>query len=1035
MKAFFMTLAKAIGTFWQAIIADWRIMLLIIIGLMLFIVSWLLFANLSSFMLLGQLLMSLLCVLVYSLVIGLICGFRYLVNSSALTTLAKKAKGSDALTPTVSASNIEIEIKQFLTHKFAWKRFVPLALQKLFVRKKIYLLLEQNADAADYLEASGYICLDNPENLPVNVWAHDKKIIIVVDASNKNMPVVLHYLARYCFLRRLSGVMHVVSINDILTQNSVYDVGEKLQQQQKLLSRHTAFKNRANTVLISNLGLLPGATEAITIPEFNAFFGNNNNISTSFGLQHITANITKFSKSNPETVDNAKLYWLLNSLANVQESVQHTSSGFTWLLLEPNAVANKLHLLNHSMQQLKQSQRGLLLSRFKLSVLSGFMAVLILSVVAMVTSFSINYQKITRSISLLNQYQNLPWASYSATDLAPAYKSLQLYSVYQTSTMFSHMGLYQGDKVESILQPLLTKQINQRYIPQLNSSLQQLLDDSVSHNKNVAQALSAYLMLSQPHYFDAAYVADWLKANKAALANPESVAMLSALQAHTFNASKANKPLLAKAKKSLPSLSTQIRYQLVKQASTLPTLDINTALSGSAEQLSNPASLKMSSIYGKASLEAAVNQQPGNVVDSILHNIWFYNTTDSQQALRQHILDEYIASYINHWHDWTNRVQFKSTTSLKAAISLAQTHQIWQPLAQIVVNNTHFNNAKTGPLAKVTNAFSRWEAVLNASGEKATRQAIAADFTSMSNSVKKLAKADNPNQAAFKALQAAMTTGDGLEGFDTLNATVKTLPQSLQQWLLHLRTAITAGIFSAAHQNITDNLKPLVANQLDSVINQYPFNTDSQNDVDPAQLSKLFAKEGAASVFVDQNITPFYAIDTNKSKSLYGASIMFSDNEQKFYSVLANISNSFFGNNGDALQIAFSLSPTYLSNSVGSARLSLLNNTMLYQHGPQKPISYSWPTSLVNLDANLQLTKSNGAKSTLTDRGIWAWLRLLAKADAEPTAEKNVWKLRYHIGNAQFQLQVIASPAMNVVLKGDLANLQLANSIVENNNE
>ena len=1035
MKALFIKFAKGIGKVWQAIIADWRIMLLIIIGLMLFIASCLLLAKFSNFLLLGQVLISLLCVLVYSLVIGLICGFRYLVTSSALTTLAQKAKGLDALTPTVSASQIEIEIKHYLTHKFAWKRFIPLALQKLWVRKKIYLLLEQNADVADYLHASGYTCLDNPEKLPVNVWTQDKKIIIVADASNENLAVVLKTLARYSFLRRLSGVMPVVNIHDLLTQHAVYDLGEKLQAQQKLLSHYTAFKNVVNTVLISNLGSLLGADEAITIPEFNQFFTQNNTLSTPLGLQHLTANITKFSKNNPETLDNAKLYWLLNTLANVQESLQQTQPCFTWLLLEPNAVANKMHLLNQTMQQLKQTQRGLSINRIKLSFLSSAMLALILSVAAIAASFSVNYQKITRSTSVLHEYQQLPWESYSQTDLIPAYKSLQLYSVYQTSNLFSHMGLYQGDKVERILQPLLMKQINQRFLPQLASTLQQLLSDSVSQNKHVAQALSAYLMLNQPQHFDAVYVAAWLKTSNAALASPESVAMLSAMQNQEFSATNVDAALLTKAKESLPNLSTQIRHQLANQAARAPALNLNATLSAITDQLNNPTSLKMSGIYSKASVIAAVNQQPGNVVDTMLHNIWFYNTIGSQAALRQHILNEYIASYITHWHAWTGNVQFKSTTSLDAAVSLAQNNHLWQLLAEAVVNNTYFNDAKTGPLAKVTQAFSRWQAVLNAASEKATRQAIAADFSGMANSVIKIAKADKPNQAAFKTLQAAMTSGDGIEGFNALDATVKTLPQALQQWLLQIRTAVTAGVFAAAHQEITDNLKPLVANQLDSIINQYPFNTASQNDVDPAQLSKLFAKEGAASVFVSQNITPFYAVDTNKAKSLYGANIVFSDNEQKFYSVLANISNSFFGNNGDALQIAFSLAPTYLSNSVGSARLDLLNNTLIYQHGPQKPTSYSWPTALVNLDASLHLVKPNGTTSSLTDRGIWAWLRLLAKADAEPTAEKNVWKLRYQTGNAQFQLQVIASPAMNVVLQGDLANIQLANTIVENNNE
>jgi hypothetical protein len=1009
-------------------------MLLIIVALVLFFVSWLLCAKLTSLFLAGQLLISLLTVLVYGLIIAIVYGFGYLVKSSALTKLAQKAKGVDALKTNIANSQIDVEIKQFLKKKLAWKDFIPLALQKLFVRKKIYLLLEQKSNLADYLTAAGWKCLDNPEQLAVNIWTHDKNIVVLANATSEQLPLILKYLAKYSLLCRLSSIMQVVNIHDLLSQQSVYEVREQLLQQCKLLSRHLAFKGLVSSVLVSNLGVLPGAEEAMSIPEFSQFFSGNNDLCEPVALHNITANIMKFSKSNPETVDNAKLYWLLNTLATIQEDLQINTVNEPWLLLEPNGVANKMHLLSSRMLQLKKSQRGLFISRAKLSILSILMLSMTLSVTAMVVSFSVNYQKITSSISMLNEYQNLPWASYSKTDLTPVYKSYQLYSVYQSDKRLTHMGLYQGHKVGRILQPLFLKQVNQRYIPQLATNLQQLLADSVNKHQNVAQALSAYLMLNQLKHYNATYVKAWLQTNEAPLASLESVAILTALQNQTFDKSKIDDKLFGQAKKLLPSLSTQIRYQLFKQAGSVPSLDLSQALSEVSAELSNPAALKISSVYSKASLLAAVNHLPGNMVDAIMNNVWFYNTSGSQQELRQQILAEYITSYINSWYSWVKKVQFNNTDSLDAAKKLAQhaagSNSIWQQLASIVVSNTSFSDANSASLTKVHQTFASWQAALHSSQDKIQRQTVRADFSTMANSVKKLAKAGNPKQAAFKALRTVFSSGEGLNGFNKLDATAETLPHGIQQWLLQLRTAVTAGIFSAAHQEITDNLKPLVANQLNSIINQYPFNTESQNDVAPAQLTKLFAKEGAVTQFINQNITPFYTVDKNKAESLYGASIQFSSNEQKFYDLLSNISNSFFGNSGDALQISFSLSPTYLSNSVGYARLNLLNKTMVYQHGPQKPMSYNWPTSLVNLDASLQLVKANGQTLSLAASSIWAWLRILADADAEPTGQKNVWKLRYQKGSAQFQLQVIATPAMTVVLNGDLANLQLARKIV-----
>lgn len=1038
MKAILLKIGQGIAKFWQTMINDWRIMLMIIAGLVLFIVSWLLWANLSSLFLGGQLLMSLLSVLVYALIIGIVYGFRALAKSSAITKLAQKAKGIDRLKPTVAESTVEAEIKQYLKQKLAWKRFIPLALQKLFVRKKIYLAIGKQTQLQDYLAASGWACLDNPENVPLNVWSKDKAILIVAESDSPYLKTLLKLLAQYSMLRRLSGIMQIISITELADQQAVLDTQEKLSLQRKQLHKHFAFKGIMPSVLIANLDSVMGADELMVIPEFKQFFTEHHDLNSVTDLQHLTANITKYTKSNPETVDNAKLYWLLTRLQDIHDHL-HTCSSQTLQLLEPCGVANTVQLFNYNLQQAKQNRRGAQLTRLQLGLKSGLFFALIISIVGMVASFSLNYQKITTAIGLAQDYRNLPWTSYQKTDLTPVYKSYQLYSLYNNEHLLTHMGLYQGNKVEDILRPLFIKQVNQRYIPVLDTELQQLLTSSISIKQNVAQALSAYLMLNQPAHFDASYVKEWLSNNKVPLANNESLAVLMALQHETFAASKVNNKLLSKAKQQLPSLSTQIRYQLLKQAGKAKSIDSKSALGDAYSTLANPSKLKISNLYSKASLIAAVQKQPGNVVDTILHNIWFYDSSTSQDTLRQQILDEYVASTINQWHVWINKVQFKNTSSLDDAYRLANhvasSDGPWQTLAKFVLSNTEFADKESPALAKVQQSFAHLNAAVNASSEKQTRQQVRADFNAMAETVRKIDNADNRSQTAFKTITTAMSSGEGIAGFNTLDANIKLLPSGVQHWLLQLRTAVTSGVFAAAHQEIINNLKPVVANQLDNIINQYPFNTDSQNDVDPAQLSKLFAKDGAVSQFVAKNINPFYAVDTQKAKTLYGASIHFSDNEQKFYALLANISNRFFGNDGSALQIAFSMSPTYLSNSVGYARLNLLNNNMVYQHGPQKPINYSWPTSLVNLNASLQFVKANGQKLSLTDRGIWAWLRLIDKAEAEPSAQKNVWKLRYRQGNAQFQLQVVASPAMNVILNGDLANLQLADSIVENNYE
>lgn len=1037
MKALFRKFITIVNKIWHSLLQQPLVMLLIIVGLVLFIVSWLVLANVTSLVLSQQLLASLAILFVYVLLIVVIYFVRYAIKRTAELKLAQRAQGVQQADVAQTTSEQLIELTQFLFHKLNCKRYIPLILQSILRRKTISIAFASGDMMEPYFKASKWRFLDSPRELPINIWVNGGKIMIVINPFMVELNPILKLLAKYSFLRHFATAFYLVDIKQLTQVDLADDVFEQISTLRRQLDKYWSFRRIEQKILLYGIEQLPGADELITIPDYAKFFPENNDIEQESAIDNITIAIQKFCKTNPEAIDNAKLYWLLNSLADIHDRIRFSDSQQSWLLLDHIALVDRTRVLQHTLVRINKAHSSQLWNKTKLTMLSTGMLFLIVSLIGVSISFITNYQNIHQTTVQVDRYQKLPWKSYNDQDLTPVYRAYEIYSLYDNSNHWlAHMGLYQGDNVKSIVKPLLQKQLNQRFVPLLQSKLAELLQESIVKKDNITRALSSYLMLNQQQYFNASYVNQWLSENNSVFSTHNNVEIINVLPHVGYQATSGDSKLVGRAKAKLPSLSSQIRLQLLKQSAQQGKINIYDELSSGAKRLlSIDNQIDISNIYSRKSLLAAINNQSNNVVERIVENIWFYNTNEDLATLKEAVLSEYIASYINQWNLLINKLDFVTANSLDKAEEIADdvssSDSVWQQLANIIVENTHFANEKSVELVKISNAFSAWHQLMNTSSGKHKQQKVSAAFNSMQKILEQVVDTKQPNESAFKLLQQAMITGEGIAEFEQLQVAIKSLPIGLQHWLLQLRSGVTYGLFAAAHQHIIDQLKPVVANNIDNLLSQYPFDANSQNDADPAQLAKLFGKDGVMSQFVANILTPFYAIDRGKAKTLYSAGIRLSNDEIKFYRLISDISNKFFGNNGDVLQISFTIKPTFLSNSVGSARLNLLNRTMRYQHGPQKTINYSWPTELVNLSADLQLVKFNGNTINIPDRGIWAWMRLIAKAQTEPTSTKNVWKLKFQQADANFQLQVIASPAMNVVLNGELTSLQLASSIVE----
>ncbi|MDD1622813.1 MAG: type VI secretion system membrane subunit TssM [Methylococcaceae bacterium] len=233
--------------------------------------------------------------------------------------------------------------------------------------------------------------------------------------------------------------------------------------------------------------------------------------------------------------------------------------------------------------------------------------------------------------------------------------------------------------------------------------------------------------------------------------------------------------------------------------------------------------------------------------------------------------------------------------------------------------------------------------------------------------------------------QANLFSGGGMDVLKQAQVEFARLPEPLKSWFQIVVSSGGKKLSSAAKGQLSDMVKTGVASPCKAALNgRYPFARSSQQDVLLADFAKIFAPSGLMDQFFLTNLKPF--VDTSKPVWTEMASekpLGLSQDAIRQFQLAARIRDAFFAV-GATPQVQFELKPLSLDNTVGTFRLLIEGQEVIYRHGPEQASSLKWPGPTPSQGVRMVFETLDGRQSSRSKDGTWAFFRLLDEATIVP---------------------------------------------------
>jgi type VI protein secretion system component VasK len=234
---------------------------------------------------------------------------------------------------------------------------------------------------------------------------------------------------------------------------------------------------------------------------------------------------------------------------------------------------------------------------------------------------------------------------------------------YLPNTIWSHFGLYQGDKVFITLKPQYQQMIQTQYLPQLTAvTLEKVQHALTNHSTTIFSTYKYYQMLQQPAHFDAQAIYQSLSdADKQQFNLSQLKMALTYMQQVGFTPLAENQQIATAVSHITPNVDDAAR----KLLATLETDSQNSYPFKSMTIIDNGDNLAIPTLYTAAGYTNYLNFKAKVLADS-KKAFWFYPVKAEQltAALNIALDTQYRTNYIQHWHNLLNQLNFTGMASL-----------------------------------------------------------------------------------------------------------------------------------------------------------------------------------------------------------------------------------------------------------------------------------------------------------------------------------------------------------------------------------
>ncbi len=555
----------------------------------------------------------------------------------------------------------------------------------------------------------------------------------------------------------------------------------------------------------------------------------------------------------------------------------------------------------------------------------------------------------------------------------------------------------------------------------------------------IRQMLRSYLMIGDASRFDAAAVRETAR-EEARLAFPSDQDRAAALNRH-FDALIAVLPKsfpldqgivdAARLRLTRTPRSEQAYARLLREAGQNPRLrplDLTTAIGfGALRFVPGPKDEAVSIIPAAFTRDAFYDFILPRLPTLVREELGVDWVTAGEgggslvQLGTREVMDRYVADYIRAWQAALNAVRLVPSSDPHQAMAAlqalagpsspldtllgvlrtqtdlpvpgSQPETASRSLAASVVTST--TSSLAGAAAKATFGEGTWPGTTigNAfrpltemvtpppGGGQPIMARIRELFSAAYGAMSTVSTASNAKQAAFQAV--ARRGGAAADAIIQLRADSALRPEPVRGIMRAVASTGSTAMVDDALTHINEAWQRDVMPQcLAAIGDRYPLSPNARDDVTLKDFSDMFRPGGVLDDFFQKNIAPFVVEQRNGyvPATIDGEPLPLKPQSlAQFYRAKA-IRTAFFGGNGSAPSLKFSIRPSFLDARLLRATLSIDGRDIVYRHEAPRAYDIEWPTKTDASTVAVTLTDLNGKETVVERSGAWAILRLVDAA-------------------------------------------------------
>ena len=241
------------------------------------------------------------------------------------------------------------------------------------------------------------------------------------------------------------------------------------------------------------------------------------------------------------------------------------------------------------------------------------------------------------------------------------------------------------------------------------------------------------------------------------------------------------------------------------------------------------------------------------------------------------------------------------------------------------------------------------------------------------------------------------------------------MPAPVDGQLLGLADVITA----SSLDQIRERLRQAYTGELrsycrDAIAGRFPFDPGGAQDVRVDDFEALFSPGGRVAGFFDEHLRPH--VDTSartwRWAEVDGQPLGLSASALDFFQRASRIRDGLFAL-GSGPAANFQLGVRDVSADTVRVRLDLDGQELVQDTGPFVTRQLRWPGPGGQGIVRISFTGIDGAPTTLSYQGFWAWFHLLGDAEFTPTESADRFGLTVRAGGRWAEFELIAASVVN----------------------